>query len=79
MTDRIIAIGDVHGCAKALASLLKAVQPTQQRPHWSKSNSSGRMPNVSHHNPGGVLTLRGSEAGSDKPPFWHMEPSAVFP
>jgi serine/threonine protein phosphatase 1 len=30
MTDRIIAIGDVHGCAKALATLLKAVQPTQQ-------------------------------------------------
>ena len=30
MTDRIIAIGDVHGCAKALAALLEAVQPTQQ-------------------------------------------------
>jgi hypothetical protein len=30
MTDRIIAIGDVHGCAKALATLLNAVQPTQQ-------------------------------------------------
>jgi serine/threonine protein phosphatase 1 len=30
MTDRIIAIGDVHGCAKALATLLIAVQPTQQ-------------------------------------------------
>ena len=30
MTDRIIAIGDVHGCAKALASLLEAIQPTQE-------------------------------------------------
>jgi hypothetical protein len=29
MTDRIIAIGDVHGCAKALATLLEAIQPTQ--------------------------------------------------
>jgi serine/threonine protein phosphatase 1 len=30
MTDRIIAIGDVHGCSKALATLLKAIEPTQQ-------------------------------------------------
>jgi hypothetical protein len=30
MTDRIIAIGDVHGCSKALATLLEAIQPTQQ-------------------------------------------------
>jgi hypothetical protein len=28
MTDRIIAIGDVHGCAEALATLLAAIQPT---------------------------------------------------
>jgi serine/threonine protein phosphatase 1 len=28
MTDRIIAIGDVHGCAKALATLIEAIQPT---------------------------------------------------
>ena len=48
MTDRIMAIGDVHACAKALATLQEAIQPTQRRPHRSKSNSSGRMPNVSH-------------------------------
>ena len=30
MTDRIIAIGDIHGCAKALATLLEAIQPTQE-------------------------------------------------
>lgn len=29
MTDRIIAIGDIHGFAKALATLLDAIQPTQ--------------------------------------------------
>lgn len=29
MTDRIIAIGDVHGCANALAALLGATQPTE--------------------------------------------------
>jgi serine/threonine protein phosphatase 1 len=29
MTDRIIAIGDVHGCAKALATLIEAIQPTE--------------------------------------------------
>jgi hypothetical protein len=28
MTDHIIAIGDVHGCAKALATLIEAIQPT---------------------------------------------------
>ena len=28
MTDRIIAIGDVHGCAKVLATLIEAIQPT---------------------------------------------------
>ena len=28
MTDRIIAIGDVHGCAKALATLIEAIHPT---------------------------------------------------
>ena len=30
MTDRIIAIGDVHGCSAALGALLEAIQPTQQ-------------------------------------------------
>jgi len=30
MTDRIIAMGDVHGCSKALATLIEAIQPTQQ-------------------------------------------------
>src|SRR5690349_17169093 len=30
MTDRIIAIADIHGCAKALASLIEAVEPTEQ-------------------------------------------------
>ena len=30
MTDRIIAIGDIHGCANALATLLEAIKPTQQ-------------------------------------------------
>jgi serine/threonine protein phosphatase 1 len=30
MTERIIAIGDIHGCAKALATLLEAIQPSQQ-------------------------------------------------
>ena len=30
MTDRIIAIGDIHGCSKALAILLEAVQPAHQ-------------------------------------------------
>jgi len=30
MTERIIAIGDVHGCAKALATLIEAIQPTPQ-------------------------------------------------
>ncbi len=30
MTERIIAIGDIHGCANALATLLKAIQPTEQ-------------------------------------------------
>jgi 3',5'-cyclic AMP phosphodiesterase CpdA len=30
MTDRIIAIGDIHGCSKALATLLEAIQPTPQ-------------------------------------------------
>jgi serine/threonine protein phosphatase 1 len=29
MTDRIIAIGYVHGCSKALATLIEAVQPTE--------------------------------------------------
>jgi serine/threonine protein phosphatase 1 len=29
MTDRIIAIGDIHGCSKALATLLEAIQPTE--------------------------------------------------
>ena len=28
MTDRIIAIGDVHECAKALVTLFEAIQPT---------------------------------------------------
>jgi hypothetical protein len=28
MTERIIAIGDVHGCAKALATLLEGILPT---------------------------------------------------
>jgi hypothetical protein len=32
MTNRIIAIGDVHGCAKALASLLEDIQPTHATP-----------------------------------------------
>jgi hypothetical protein len=30
MTDRIMAIGDVHSCTEALASLLEGIQPTQQ-------------------------------------------------
>jgi serine/threonine protein phosphatase 1 len=30
MTDRIIAIGDIHGCALALATLTEAIQPTEQ-------------------------------------------------
>ena len=30
MTGRLIAIGDVHGCSKALATLLEAIQPTPQ-------------------------------------------------
>jgi serine/threonine protein phosphatase 1 len=30
MTDRIIAIGDDHGCSKALASLIDSIQRTQQ-------------------------------------------------
>jgi serine/threonine protein phosphatase 1 len=29
MSERIIAIGDVHGCSKALASLIDAIQPTE--------------------------------------------------
>ncbi len=29
MTERIIAIGDVHGCSKALATLVEAIQPTE--------------------------------------------------
>jgi hypothetical protein len=67
MTDRIIAIGEVHGSSKALATLLEAIQPTQRRPHWNKSNSSGRMPNVSHQNPGGLLRyLRHSRRPSFK-------------
>src|SRR4051794_35066905 len=28
MTERIIAIGDVHGCSAALAALVRAVDPT---------------------------------------------------
>jgi hypothetical protein len=28
MPDRLIGIGDIHGCAKALASLVEAIQPT---------------------------------------------------
>jgi serine/threonine protein phosphatase 1 len=28
MSGRIIAIGDIHGCAKALAALLEVIQPT---------------------------------------------------
>lgn len=28
-SERIIAIGDVHGCAKALAALIEAIQPTE--------------------------------------------------
>lgn len=27
MTERVIAIGDIHGCATALATLIKAIQP----------------------------------------------------
>jgi serine/threonine protein phosphatase 1 len=30
MTERIIAIGDVHGSAKALATLLEGILPTQE-------------------------------------------------
>ena len=30
MTDRTIAIGDIHGCSKALAALVEAIRPTQQ-------------------------------------------------
>lgn len=30
MTERIIAIGDIHGCAKALKTLVDAIQPTEQ-------------------------------------------------
>jgi serine/threonine protein phosphatase 1 len=30
MTDRLIAIGDIHSCAKALATLIEAIQPTPQ-------------------------------------------------
>jgi hypothetical protein len=29
MTERIIAIGDIHGCAKALKALVEAIQPTE--------------------------------------------------
>ena len=29
MTERIIAIGDIHGCAKALTTLVEAIQPTE--------------------------------------------------
>jgi serine/threonine protein phosphatase 1 len=29
MTERIIAIGDIHGCATALATLIDAIQPTE--------------------------------------------------
>ena len=28
MPDRIIAIGDIHGCAKALEALIERIQPT---------------------------------------------------
>src|SRR5579871_5070998 len=28
MSERIIAIGDIHGCSKALTSLLETIQPT---------------------------------------------------
>src|SRR5262252_5822775 len=28
MTERIIAIGDVHGCSAALAALIRAIDPT---------------------------------------------------
>ena len=28
MTERIIAIGGIHGCAKALATLLEGIQAT---------------------------------------------------
>src|SRR6185369_17673450 len=28
MTERIIAVGDVHGCSAALASLVRAIDPT---------------------------------------------------
>src|SRR5947207_1987814 len=28
MTERIIAIGDVHGCSAALAALVRAIDPT---------------------------------------------------
>jgi serine/threonine protein phosphatase 1 len=30
MTERIIAIGDIHGCSKALATVVEAIQPTLQ-------------------------------------------------
>jgi serine/threonine protein phosphatase 1 len=30
VTARIIAIGDIHGCATALATLIDAIQPTEQ-------------------------------------------------
>lgn len=29
MNDRMFAIGDIHGCSKALAALLNAIRPTQ--------------------------------------------------
>ena len=29
MTERIIALGDIHGCSKALATLVEAIQPTE--------------------------------------------------
>lgn len=29
MTERIISIGDIHGCATALATLIDAIQPTE--------------------------------------------------
>jgi serine/threonine protein phosphatase 1 len=28
LTERIIAIGDVHGCSAALAALVRAIAPT---------------------------------------------------
>jgi hypothetical protein len=35
MSERTIAIGDVHGCAKALATLIEA----SSRPNWTRWSS----------------------------------------